>query len=352
VALVRAALPKRSAWKRHVPVALFLLGLSGMGVAAARPQSSALVPVSRTSIILAMDVSRSMCSTDVAPNRLTVAQQAARKFVENQPKGSRIGVVAFSGFAELVVPPTNDRAELLAAIDGFTTGRGTAIGSATLKSLEALSAINPDVAPVNSDELYGDEFSADPFDPFDPAPEPDTPTTTAPVTPPEDGYVPDIIVLLTDGANTRGITPLDAAKLAQARRVRVYTIGFGSEAPAAMVCSNEQLGGDAFGSFGGGGGGFDPTMDPNFGGGFPAGGGGFRRFQVIDVETLTGVAELTGGQFYLAEDANQLQKVFADLPRQVVRQRRDIELSAGFAAGGAALAGLAMVLSLLWNRSP
>ena len=110
--------------------------------------SCASVPIARTSIILALDVSRSMCSTDVKPNRLAVAQEAARAFVQKQPKGIRMGLVVFSGFAELTVPPTTDRKALVEAIDGLTTGHGTAIGSAMLKGLDAIAEANPNVAPV------------------------------------------------------------------------------------------------------------------------------------------------------------------------------------------------------------
>ena len=101
--------------------------------ASARPQMARNVPIGRTSIILALDVSRSMCATDVEPNRIAVAQQAARDFVEDQPAGTRIGLVVFSGFAQLAVPPTTDREALVGAIDGLTTGRGTAIGAAMLE---------------------------------------------------------------------------------------------------------------------------------------------------------------------------------------------------------------------------
>ena len=179
-----------------------------------------------------------MCSTDVEPNRLAVAQEAARAFVENQPKGMRMGLVVFSGFAELTVPPTTDRKALVDAIDGLTTGRGTAIGSAMLKGLDAIAEANPDVAPV------GDA----------PETEPAPPATK----PGANGYVPDIVVLLTDGANNRGIEPLDAVPYAVERRVRVYTIGFGTTNPSPPSCTREQLGGDVFdaGGFGGGGGGF------------------------------------------------------------------------------------------------
>jgi Ca-activated chloride channel homolog len=352
--LIRASIPKRSKWKRHVPAALFLLGLSGIGVATARPQANALVPTTRTSIILTLDVSRSMCADDVDPNRMTVAQDAARAFIRDQPNGTRIGLVAFSGFAELIVPPTTVKDELLNAVNALTTSRGTVIGAAILKSLNAVSSVNPDVAPVEDDTTVteGNDNFGLPFDPVTGLPNDTnksaTDTTVPDATTPAGGYIPDIVVLLTDGANTRGVDPVTAAKQAVSRRVRVYTIGFGTENPTGtMSCTADQLGGDI--SFGGGFGG-------GLGGGQLGGGnftaGGRRRFLVTDEPTLKAVAAMTGGKFYKAEDAKQLKSVFANLPRDVKLQKRKIELSAGFAALGALLTALAMFLSLRWNRSP
>ena len=327
VALVRAALPRRSRWRRHVPVALFLASLVVLSVASARPQVSTTVPLGRTSIILALDVSRSMCATDVQPNRLTVAQEAARTFVKNQTAGTRIGIVAFAGFAEVVVRPTTDHKALIAAIDNLTTARGTVIGAATLKALDAIAEVNPAVAPVDTSGAGA------------------APAVGAPA----DGeYVPDIVVLLTDGANTRGVDPVTAAQQAVDRHVRVYTIGFGTTTPAAMVCTRQQLGSDIFGQ--------DPTGGPAFGGGAGGAGGGQgpggRRFLVIDEPTLQKVADMTGGRYYHAEDANQLRDVFDKLPRQIVLQTRRQEISVLFAALAALLAVAAIVLSLLWNRWP
>lgn len=321
VALIRAAMSTRSRWRRHLPVALFLVGLAGLCIASARPKAMIAVPLNRTSVILALDVSGSMCSTDVKPNRLSVAQAAARSFVEKQPSGVRIGLVAFSGFAELVVPPTTDKKQLIEALDSLTTARGTAIGAAALKSVDAIASINADVSPITSEESYGAVAA--------PAP---------PATAKE--YVADIVVVLTDGRNTRGIEPREAAKAVARRRVRVYTIGFGTTRPAASMCTRKQLGGDAVrgGGFGGGGGGF--------------GGGGFGQARVADDATLKNMARATGGRFYEAKDAGQLQQVFAELPRHVVRQRQQVEISAAFAAFGALLTGAAMLLSLLWNRAP
>src|SRR5207247_9068892 len=123
VALLQSVLPRRKRWQRYLPIAMLLASLVALGLATGRPQVEREVPYARTSVILALDVSRSMCSTDVEPNRLTVAQEAARTFVENQPKNVRMGLVIFSGFAELTIPPTTDRKALLAAIDSLTTGR-------------------------------------------------------------------------------------------------------------------------------------------------------------------------------------------------------------------------------------
>jgi Ca-activated chloride channel homolog len=322
VALLRTVLPKRKRWQRHLPVALLLAGLVALAVAAARPHVMRDVPYARTSVILALDVSGSMCSNDVEPNRLAVAQAATRTFVERQPNDVRMGLVVFSGFAELVFPPTNDREALLTAIDGLTVGRGTAIGGALLKGLDAIAEVNPGVRPVG-----------------------DVPETEPPpqaTTPGASGYVPDIIVLLTDGRNTRGIEPLDAVPYVVERRVRVYPVGFGTTNAGGRACTRAQLGGDVFDRFGGGGG----------GGGFGGGGfgGGFRRF--ADEPTLKAIAARTGGTFHAAKDAGQLQKVFSDLPDEVATQRERSEVTWLVAALGALCATAAVAASLRWSPYP
>jgi Ca-activated chloride channel family protein len=324
VALIRAALPKKSRWRWHVPVALLLASFAVLALATARPQVSQTVPLSSTSIILTLDVSGSMCATDVEPNRLTVAQDAARAFVKDQVAGTRIGIVAFAGFAQLIVPPTTDKAKLTAAIDNLTTSRGTVIGAAMLQALNAIAAVNPDVQPASADTTGGDQSAA--------------PPSTVPAKQGGD-YVPDIIVLLTDGANTRGIEPVDAAQEVAAQRVRVYTIGFGTTNPTQMVCTRQQLGAGAFDDGGGFGGGGPPR-------------GGFRQALVMDEATLQQVADITGGKFYHAQDADQLKGVFAGLPNQVTLQKEHREISYVFAVLGALFAAAAIGLSVLWNRYP
>jgi Ca-activated chloride channel family protein len=324
VALLRTLLPRRSRWRRHVPVALLLASLVALALAAGRPHLERNVPYARTSVVLALDVSGSMCSTDVQPNRLAVAQEAAKTFVENQPKGVRMALVVFSGFAELAVAPTTDRKALASASEELTVGRGTAIGAAMLKGLDAIAEANPLVSPVG--------------DALEPA------SVPAGTEPGADGYVPDVLVLLTDGASNRGIEPLDAVPYAVERRVRVYTIGFGTEAPAAFSCTRDQLGFD-YSGFGPGGGGFG-------GGGGGFGGGRFGGRRGADVPTLQAIARQTGGTYHGAESADQLGDVFAKLPKDVATQRQPTEITWMLAALGALLAAAAVAAAMRWSPSP
>ena len=333
VALVRQAVPKRSRWRRHVPIGLFLAAIAALAVGAARPRITQDISINKTSIILTLDVSGSMCATDVQPNRLTAAQEAAKEFVRNQVSGTRIGIIAFANFAQLIVPPTRDKGDLIRAIDALTTARGTVIGAATLQAIDTIASIDPNVAPVDpqiaadSNEGERDGGRATPAD-----------VVPAPV--PPEGYVPDIIVVLTAGANTRGIAPLDAAKQAAARRVRVYTIGFGTDQATALVCSAAQRGADVF------------DGGPDRGGpGFGGTGGGRRNFLDRDETTLKAMAAATGGTYYQAEDADQLRDVFAKLPSDIHNQHEEHEISVWFVFAGALLAVTALGLSLWWNRT-
>ena len=323
LSLVREARPGSSRWRRHVPFALLLASVAALVFALARPEVTVSVPEGRTSIILALDVSRSMCSTDVDPNRLAVAQEAAAKFVESQPKGTRLGIVAFAGTSQLLVPPTTDKDRLHTAIEELTTSIGTAIGNALLTSIDALAEVNSRIQPstLDASAAGGSEL-------------------------PKGGFEPDIIVLLTDGANTRGVEPLVAAQQAADRRVRVYTIGFGTTEPGPLVCTSEQLGGGIpFGDQFGGPVGVGPG-GPGSVGQVPT------QFVDRDEPTLRGVAEMTGGEYYRAENADQLVGVFDDLPQRVVRQDEKHEITVYFAFLGALLVITAFGLSMWWNRYP
>ncbi|MEO6142968.1 MAG: VWA domain-containing protein [Dermatophilaceae bacterium] len=331
VALVRVAVGSQRRWRRHVPIALVLASLGLLGLASSRPQVRADVPVASVAVILALDVSGSMCATDVSPNRLSAAQEAVRQFIRSQDAQTRIGLVLFSGFAQLAVAPTNDRDQLLQAVDGLTTGRGTTIGAAILKSVDAIAEIDTNVAPSDPSPdgtgPRGDQPGGVPTQPSRP------PATKA-------SKVPEIVVLLTDGANTRGISPQDAATQAAARGIRVFPIGFGTTTPTQMVCTRTQLGGLVEGSGPGG-----------FGGGGRGGVGG-RNYLRVDEEALRAVATTTGGEYFKATDAEQLNTVMADLPKHVNVQQQDIEISVGFAALAAGLFLAGLWLSLRGSTFP
>src|SRR6478735_3132411 len=333
VALLRAAGAGSASWERHVPIALVLGALGLLGLASARPTVRAEVPTSSATIILALDVSGSMCATDVSPNRLSAAQAAVRSFVQGQDDETRVGLVIFSGFAQLAVAPTEDRDELLAALDAVTTGRGTTIGAAILRSIDAIAELDPNVAPADA----VDEPTTDGPGLGEPSPAPSVGAGTGSgagggAAAGKVDVAPEIVVLLTDGANTRGVTPGEAADQAAARGVRVYPIGFGTTNPTQMACTRDQYGG------------FTPrTRD--FGG--PGGGSlGGRNFLVVDEAALKGVAQKTGGEYFAATDADGLSKVFADLPKHVTVSEQDIDLSAAFGLLAAALllGGLAISL--------
>ena len=314
LALVREALPHHSQLRRHLPFALFILALSSLVIALGRPVAIASVPSGSATIILAIDVSRSMCSTDILPNRLEAAKAAAISFIQQQEPSTQIGIVAFAGYAELIQSPTNDQEILQDAVESLITGRRTAIGSAILRSLDAIAEIDRSVAPSVTGVPSG----------FEPTPVPNG------------AYVPHIIVLLTDGVSNSGPLPPDAAQQAVDRGVRVYTIGFGtSENNSIPNCGHQQFPSDSFGG---------SQRDPLFGG------GGFRRG--IDEAALKQVAEMTGGTYYSAESADELQKVFQGLPTHLITKHEIMEISVLFAAIGAFFAAIAIVLSLIWHPLP
>jgi len=320
LSLVRAAVPNQSRWRRHIPFAMFVISLASLIFAFGRPITIASIPTNQTTIILAIDVSRSMCSTDIQPSRLLAAEAAAISFIENQKATTQIGIVAFSGFAQLVQEPTTDVNVLKSAIQSLTTGRRTGIGLGILKSIDAIAEIDPSVAPSVSDTSPG----------------------IAPSPVPKGAYVPDIIVLLTDGANNVGIEPADASQQALDRGIRVYTIGFGTAQGSEFPnCGQQFMGREPFN---GGGGGFN--------GGFGGGGGpgGFRRG--IDEDTLKQIANTTGGTYYSAESGSELQSVFQNLPTYLITKHEVTEVSFFFAAIGAGFAALAMALSLMWHPFP
>jgi Ca-activated chloride channel homolog len=303
IALVRSAAGGRSRWRRRIPAALFLLGLAVLAVGAARPQVSVPQASSNATIMLALDVSGSMCSTDVKPNRITAAEQSAGAFIRSQAGGPRIGLVVFAGTAAVLVPPTTDTQQLLTALSGLSVDGGTAIGEGILTSLDAIAQVDPSVAPTGATVRHD---------------------ATA-------GYADDVVVVLTDGSNNRGVDPQVAAREAAQRGVRVFTIGYGTDNPAPLACGSGQ-----FGAFRAG-----------FGGGAVGGAGSLGA----DYTALMQISHTTGGTFFRAQDASELSRALAKLPDAFSVVHKRVDVAAGFAALGGLLIAVALALSQ-WQDRP
>ena len=301
LSLVRQALPHQSRLRRHLPFALFLLALTSLVIALVRPVTITSIPVDQATIIMAIDVSLSMRSNDIPPSRLEAAEAAAISFIRRQKPGTQIGIVAFAGFAELVQPPTDDQEDLQAAVENLMLARRTAIGSGILKSLDAIAEVDSSIAPTVNEAI---------------------PNTGKPTPVPRGVYAPHIIVLLTDGVSNSGPQPLEAASQAVDRGVRIYTIGFGTD-NGTIPFNGQQSQNDPFG------------------------GGGFRMG--IDEDTLKQIASMTGGKYYSASSAGELQSVFQKLPTSIITRNETTEISVFFTAIAALFAALAVTLALLWN---
>jgi len=308
--LVREAMGRQSL-RRHVPPALFLVALAAMFVAAARPTAVVTLPSSHETVVLAMDVSGSMRASDVVPTRLAAMQEAARAFIAEQPRSTRVGIVTFGGTAALVQPPTQNREDLLAAISRFELQRGTAVGSGLLV---ALKTIFPDA-----------EFDLRSSDPRRPASTLGMPlerrgraeeTAAAQPKPvPPGSYDSAVVILLSDGQTTTGPDPIASAWIAAERGVRVFTVGIGTE-------NGEILIGD-----------------------------GWSMRVRLDEEALKSIAEITHGEYFYAGTAKDLMTVYESLTSKLVLETRETEITAFFVIAAAIAALMSALLSMLWfNR--
>jgi Ca-activated chloride channel family protein len=270
---------RRRPWRRWVPLALFLLALAAASAALARPRATVSIPASRATVVLLVDVSGSMRAADVKPTRLGAAQHAMAVFADKVPKHVKIGLVSFSTGPDLLVIPTTDRTVLHEGIDLLEPEAGTAIGDGLGVAVQ-----------VVKDAVAGAPRG-------------------------KDGKLPGAIVLLSDGAQTRGVlTPLQGAARARDAGIRVFTVALGTD--------HGTLG---FGPFGGYG----------FGGGFGNGSG--RRFPVKpDPATLAAIASETGGKTFRASSAAKVEAVYKHLGASVAHHATTREVSSWF-AGIAAL---------------
>ncbi|MFG5408164.1 VWA domain-containing protein [Piscinibacter sakaiensis] len=289
LALVREAMGRGGSWRRHVPPMLLLLALAAV----------ISLPLQQETIVLAMDVSGSMRATDVQPNRLVAAQEAAKAFIKELPRNVRLSVVSFAGTAAVVQAPTLSREDVVAAIDRFQLQRGTAIGSGIVLSLATLF---PD-AGIDLSQITGQRA-------MPPGPGDKPRQDLAPVAP--GSYASAAVILLTDGQRTTGPDPLDAAKMAADRGVKVYTVGIGTK-------EGETIG-------------FE----------------GWSMRVRLDEDTLKSIANATRADYYYAGTAEDLKKVYQGLGSRMAVEKKETEVTALFAALGALLVLLSAGLSVWW----
>jgi Ca-activated chloride channel family protein len=265
--------PKRPGWRRHVPASLFLAMLGLLVAGFAQPQAEVQVPRERATVLVAVDVSRSMLADDVGPDRLTAAKTAAREFVAQLPPQFNVGLVGFAGSASVLVPPVTDRTTIDAGIDRLAEGSaaraGTAIGDAIATSLDSIRTLDAQAA---------------------------------------DDVPPARIVVLSDGANTAGQDPGEAARLATELGVPVDAISFGT--PTGIIENGQAV--------------------------------------PVDGQTLQAVADATGGNYFAAGSTDELRAAYADIGSSVGYQTEIQDISARFIGVGLILAVLAALASLFW----
>lgn len=295
----------RSAGKlAHAPALLMLLGLTALIIAIARPQALIALPARLETVILALDISASMKATDLAPNRITAAQAAARSFVAEQPSHVRIGVVGIAASAAVVQSPTNNREEILQAIERLEPQRGTALGSGLVIALDAaLPSARIDVEEfMNPRPAAPTELKDKPTE--EESPQPRGVDATA------------VIVLLSDGQSNVGPGPQKAAEIAAKHGVRIYTVGIGTPEGTTV------------------------TAD------------GWSMRTRLDEESLKKVASMTQAEYFRAGNAADLKKIYSALGTRLALQKpQPTEVTAIVAALGAVLTLAGGLLSMLWfNR--
>lgn len=281
----------RTGRRRHIPALFFLLALIILVVALARPQALVSLPRIEGTVLLAFDVSGSMAADDMKPTRMDAAKAAARAFVEHQPSTVQIGVVSFSDSGFAVQAPSNDPGPVAAAINRLAPQRGTSLARGIQAALNAIAL-----------------GSSGPLTLANPRSEP-TPTPTAV---PKGSHTSAVIVLLTDGENNMQPDPLAAAQQAADRGIRIYTVGIGSPAGATL------------------------KLD------------GFTVRTRLDETTLKQIADITGGQYYNAQSADELYSIYDHLDPELIIKPQETEVTALFAGAGILALLLGGTLSLLW----
>jgi Ca-activated chloride channel family protein len=285
---VVAASPR---WRTYLPAVLAALALVCAATALARPELRTTVTKEDASIALTVDVSGSMSADDIKPSRIVAAQQAIRRFLAELPAKYRVGLITFSSEPMVASPLTHDRDLVLQSLQfGETFGGGTAIGDALARSVELLQPL-----AVGAD-----------------GPAPGAPA--APPPPVDPDAPPSAILLLSDGAQTRGtLAPLEGAARAKSYGIPVYTIALGT-----------------------------PNGTLDF--------GGFSRPVPPDPATLRQIAQATGGEFFATRSEARLRAVYENLASRLGKTREWREIGSLLAGLAALLALAAGGVSLLWAQ--
>ncbi len=261
---------KQSQWRRHLAVALSLASLVTLVLAWSRPNGVEKMPRERATVVLVIDVSRSMAATDVQPSRLEAAQQLSKEFLTQLPSQYNVAVVSLSGNPATRLSPTTDRVFANRAIDALSLQDSTAVGDALYVALSAIQ-----MAP------RGDDGST----------------------------APGAIVLLSDGMNTAGRSPLQGAAEARKAEVPVYTIAYGTE---------------------------NGSVDLD----------GKRERVPPDRELMQQIADSSGGATFTAESAGDLSRVYENIGSEVGYEEVKKETTATWAGYGLAFAVLAALAAV------
>lgn len=280
--------------RRHLPPMLFLISLTVLTLALARPKTVLSLPRIEGTVVLVFDVSGSMAAEDMNPNRLEAAKVAAINFVKRQPPSMQIGVVAFSEGGLAVQSPTNDQETILSSIERLSPQRGTSVGNGILSALDAIAASNGASAQTPAD-----------------------PALATPTPVPSGMYSSAVIVLLTDGENNMSPDPLAAAQAAADLGVRIHSIGIGS--PVGTI------------------------LEVN----------GFTVFTKLDEPTLQLVSQMTGGTYFNATNEAELETIYKNIDPQLVIKEEEMEVTSIFAGVGILTLLVGGMISLLWfSRLP
>lgn len=294
--------------RRHAPVAFYLAAVAFLTLAMARPIAAIPLPVNRAALIIAIDVSKSMIGEDVQPNRLKAAQAAALEIVRSMPSTAKVGLVVFSDYAQVLVPPTTERQVLRDAIAGLKTQQATGVGSAIVESLRILPGRK---------ELLGDRLNV--LQPGQPGPSPFAPSPQPPGPAPSPDQKPGelppaAIVIFSDGVSNLGVNPTLAVSLAVDGKVKVYGVGVGTVNGSVMTV-DQQL-----------------VMVP------------------FDARLLQQISLATGGKYFEITQGDELWKVYKQLGRSIGWERRRTEVTSVLAGGAGLLMMVGALLSLMWFR--